>query len=230
MAGISILEQFEYVLRVVIAAICGGLIGFERERRIKSAGLKTHIIVGIGAALMMVISKYGFFDLFADPNLSENVKLDPSRVASGIVTAVGFLGSGIIFVKNFKTNGVTTAAGLWATVGVGMAFGAGMYLIGTVVSLLILLIQFFFHRRWKLFRYSSYQHLDLLLQGSEEQLLSFSRRMNEKKVLISYITMTRNIDTKEFRMELGISIPEHWDMEKMYDVFQDETCLVSIKT
>ena len=135
MVEIPILEQLEYILRVVIAAICGGLIGFERERRVKSAGLKTHIIVGIGAALMMVISKYGFFDLLADPNLSEKVKLDPSRVASGIVAAVGFLGSGIIFVKNFKTNGVTTAAGLWATVGVGMAFGSGMYLIGAVVSL-----------------------------------------------------------------------------------------------
>ena len=225
-----ILEQLEYILRVVIAAICGGLIGFERERRVKSAGLKTHIIVGIGAALMMVISKYGFFDLLADPNLSEKVKLDPSRVASGIVAAVGFLGSGIIFVKNFKTNGVTTAAGLWATVGVGMAFGSGMYLIGAVVSLLILLIQFLFHRHWKIFRYSSYQHLDLLLQGSEEELLSFGRRIKEKKILINYITMTRNIDTKEFRMEIGINIPEIWDMEKMHDIFRDETCLLSIKT
>ena len=67
MVEIPILEQLEYILRVVIAAICGGLIGFERERRVKSAGLKTHIIVGIGAALMMVVSKYGLFDLLADP-------------------------------------------------------------------------------------------------------------------------------------------------------------------
>ena len=92
MVEIPILEQLEYIWCVCVcvcvcvcavcvrwpATICGGLIGFERERRVKSAGLKTHIIVGIGAALMMVISKYGFFDLLADPNLSEKVKLDPS--------------------------------------------------------------------------------------------------------------------------------------------------------
>ncbi|MDD5952275.1 MAG: MgtC/SapB family protein [Oscillospiraceae bacterium] len=143
MGTIPILTQLEYLLRIVVAMLCGGMIGLERERRVKSAGLKTHMIVSIGAALMMIISKYGFWDVLA---AGDTVKLDPSRVAAGIVSAIGFLGAGIIFTRGFKISGVTTAAGLWTTVGVGMVLGAGMYFIGIVSTILVLIIQLCFYR------------------------------------------------------------------------------------
>jgi putative Mg2+ transporter-C (MgtC) family protein len=122
MLGISFLTQLEYLGRIVAALICGGLIGYERERRVRSAGLKTHMIVSMGAAVMMIVSKYGFWDVL----VQETIKLDPSRMAAGIVSAIGFLGAGVIFSRGHKINGVTTAAGLWTTVGVGMALGAGL--------------------------------------------------------------------------------------------------------
>lgn len=122
-----VMEQLIYVLRLVSAALCGGLIGYERQSRKKTAGTRTHVIIAVAAAAMMIISKYGFNDVLGD-----YVKLDPSRVAAGIVTAVGFIGSGIIIFRNNNVNGITTSAGIWATVGVGMAMGAGMYVLGAV--------------------------------------------------------------------------------------------------
>lgn len=133
----------EHIFRVLIAGLCGVLIGYERRSRHKEAGIRTHFIVAVGASLMMVISKYGFTDM---ENWS-NVSLDPSRVAAQIVSGVGFLGAGTIFMNKQKVKGLTTAAGIWATAGVGMAVGAGMYWLGIGVTLLILLVQFAMHGR-----------------------------------------------------------------------------------
>lgn len=138
----------EYLLRVILAAVCGGIIGYEREKRFKSAGIRTHLIVALSAALMMVVSKYGFFDVVGQGGVS----LDASRVAAGVVTAIGFLGAGVIFVRKETVSGVTTAAGLWATVGVGIAVGAGLYFTGVAVTAVILLMQVLLHRKSRLVR------------------------------------------------------------------------------
>lgn len=134
----------EFMTRIVLAAFCGGLIGYERESRKKTAGLRTHVIVAISSALMIVLSKYGFNDV-----LGQYVSLDPSRIAAGTVTAIGFLGSGIIFARKRDVSGVTTSAGIWATLGVGMAVGAGMYVIGIVTTLMILAVEVFIGRGGK---------------------------------------------------------------------------------
>ena len=129
-----------WMLRIFLAALLGGLIGTERSRRQKEAGIRTHVIVAIGAALVMVVSKYGFTDLILD-----GVDADPTRIASNIVTGIGFLGAGVIFVKDASIRGLTTAAGLWSTAAVGMAMGAGMYAIGFFVAVLIIVLQFLLH-------------------------------------------------------------------------------------
>ena len=129
--------QMEYLLRILIAAFLGLLIGNERKNRNKSAGIRTHAIVALGAALMMVVSKYGFFDGY---------EADASRIAAQVVSGVGFLGAGVIFVRNNLVNGLTTAAGMWATAGVGLAMGSGMYVIGISSALLIIVMQFVMHK------------------------------------------------------------------------------------
>ena len=110
----------DYTLRLVAAIICGSLIGAERERRQKSAGVRTHIIVAMASALMMIVSKYGFFDVLS----VEGISVDASRIAASVVSAIGFLGAGVIFVRSESALGLTTSAGLWATVGVGIAFAS----------------------------------------------------------------------------------------------------------
>lgn len=135
-----LLNEGVWMLRIFLAAMLGLLIGMERSRRQKEAGIRTHVIVAIGAALVMVVSKYGFVDL-----ISAGVDADPTRIASNIVTGIGFLGAGVIFVKDASIRGLTTAAGLWATAAVGMAMGAGMYAIGFFVAVLIIVLQFLLH-------------------------------------------------------------------------------------
>lgn len=165
MLDIPFLTQLEYLLRIFVAMICGGMIGLERERRVKSAGLKTHIIVSMGAALMMIVSKYGFWDVL----VQDSIKLDPSRMAAGIVSAIGFLGAGIIFTRGFRISGVTTAAGLWTTVGVGMTLGAGLYFIGAVSTALVLLVQVIF-RHIHLNLQTSVIHVNLVANGTKQAL------------------------------------------------------------
>ncbi|WP_337013255.1 MgtC/SapB family protein [Pantoea sp. AS142] len=127
----------DMLIRIALAGILGGLIGMERQMRAKEAGLRTHILVGIGSAMFMLVSKYGFADMLN----SEHVALDPSRVAAQVVSGMGFLGAGTIMIQKQVVKGLTTAAGLWVTAAIGLVIGSGMYEIGiygTVLALVVL--------------------------------------------------------------------------------------------
>lgn len=115
---------------LTLALVLSSLIGLEREVRMKSAGLRTHTLVGVGAALLMLVSKYGFGDVI----VQNQVVLDPSRVAAQIVSGIGFIGGGLIFVQRDMVRGLTTAAAIWLTAGVGMACGAGLPVLALYVT------------------------------------------------------------------------------------------------
>lgn len=123
-------EGWRQASELGLALALSALIGLEREVRQKSAGLRTHTLVGVGAALFMLISKYGFTDVL-EPGL---VVLDPSRVAAQIVTGVGFLGAGLIFVRRDSVRGLTTAAAIWVTAAVGAASGAGLPVLAALTT------------------------------------------------------------------------------------------------
>jgi putative Mg2+ transporter-C (MgtC) family protein len=129
----------QIVLRLVIAAILGGLVGVERERLEWAAGMRTHALVSLGSALFMVVSAFGFSDILGE----QHVILDPSRVAAQVVSGIGFLGAGTIILRREIVKGLTTAASVWAVAAVGLAVGGGMFLAGvaaTVLSLAILVV------------------------------------------------------------------------------------------
>jgi putative Mg2+ transporter-C (MgtC) family protein len=123
--------EIEMVLRLLLAAALGAILGYQRERARKPAGLRTHVLISMGAALFTVISIYGF---------SNNV--DPSRVAAGVVAGVGFLGAGVVFraMRGDIPMGLTSAASIWVTAAIGMAAGAGLYLISAVVAVIAALV------------------------------------------------------------------------------------------
>ena len=121
----------EFILRVVLAAFLGGIIGLEREYRAKEAGFRTHFLVGLGAAVFMVLSKYGYDDVVAE----ELVRLDPSRIAAQVVSGIGFIGAGCIIFQKHVVRGLTTAAGLWVTSAIGLACGSGMYWLAVAATL-----------------------------------------------------------------------------------------------
>ena len=132
-----LIYHVEWFVRILIAAICGCCIGYERSSRNKGAGIRTHAILALGSALMVLISKYGFCDF---------KNIDGSRLAAQIVSGVGFLGAGVIFVRHGTVSGLTTAAGMWATSGVGMCIGCGLYDLGIISTFLIVGLQTLFHR------------------------------------------------------------------------------------
>jgi len=134
------LEWHEIVLRLVSAAILGGVIGFERERKDWAAGTRTHMMACMGSSLVMIVSCFGFSDILGYPN----VNLDPSRVASSVIIGIGYLGAGIILVlKRGNIRGLTTASALWAAAAVGLSVGGGMYFTAacaTVIAVTILYV------------------------------------------------------------------------------------------
>ena len=180
--------QMEFILRVLLSSICGMFIGWERERRLKSAGLRTHMLVAMAAALMMVISKYAFMDVV----YLQSVQVDASRVAAGVVQAIGFLGAGVIFVKKDNIVGVTTAAGLWATVGIGLTIGAGLYVLGISCTALIILIQLIVHRgEHKTFN-SNNGSVTINLTKNNLTITEAKEKLEEKGLLLKNISITRN--------------------------------------
>ncbi|MGG0726671.1 MgtC/SapB family protein [Bacillus paramycoides] len=127
--------DIDFIIRIGVAGLLGAMIGIEREIRSKEAGLKTHFLVAVGSALIMVVSKYAFSDIMFEDHMS----LDPSRIAAQVVSGVGFLGAGTIIIQKQAVKGLTTAAGLWATAGIGLAIGAGMYVVGIGATILVLI-------------------------------------------------------------------------------------------
>ncbi|WP_026907445.1 MgtC/SapB family protein [Paucisalibacillus globulus] len=142
-------EHFLLILvRVLIALFLSGLIGFEREIKNHSAGFRTHILVGVGSCLMMVLSLYGF-EAFIEKY--ENVRFDPARIPSYVISGIGFLGAGTIMVYGGTIRGLTTAASIWAVAGLGLVVGAGMYAVAVFTTLIILLSLVFLNNFEKLF-------------------------------------------------------------------------------
>jgi putative Mg2+ transporter-C (MgtC) family protein len=133
-------QGFKQLLELGTAFLLSAAIGLEREVRHKSAGLRTYTLVGTTAALFLLVSKYGFMDVLA----KELVVLDPSRVAAQIVTGIGFIGAGLIFVHGDRVKGLTTAATVWLVTAVGMACGAGLLLLALAVTLAYFVVAFIF--------------------------------------------------------------------------------------
>ena len=120
---------WDFILRIFVAGLLGGLIGFEREFRAKEAGVRTHFIVALGSALFMIISQYAFKGQF-----------DHARVAAQVVSGIGFIGAGVIIFQKNAVRGVTTAAGLWVAAAIGLACGSAMYPVAAAATLMTILV------------------------------------------------------------------------------------------
>ena len=203
------------LFRMIVACVCGFVIGYERKNRAKDAGIRTHCIVAVASAMMMIVSKYGFNDMIESIEfLNADVRLDPSRMAQGIVTGVGFLGSGLIFHQSGATQGLTTAAGIWATSGIGMALGAGMYRIGVFTTIIMLVIQYLLHARNRFTK----THKTKLLRvfGVSEE--GYEKRMIEmlaqKQISVSDVSIVKN-ENNEIDYTFHIEIADDKSEEEL---------------
>ena len=134
MTGMENTMIWDFVWRLVLAALFGTIIGLDREYREKEAGFRTHFLISLGSALMMIVSQYGFSEILTH----DGVSLDPSRIAAQVVSGIGFIGAGTIIFNHQIVRGLTTAASLWATAGIGLTAGAGMSWLALAATILTL--------------------------------------------------------------------------------------------
>ena len=152
------MDELQMLLRLLLSVFLGFSIGYERKLRFKEAGIRTHTIVCVGSALMMVVSMYAF---------GENA--DQARIAAQIVSGVGFLGAGMIVYKRHEVHGLTTAAGVWATAGVGMACGGGMWILAVGATAILIIAQCLFHLNIRFFKSKRYYSIKIeFIQVSDE--------------------------------------------------------------
>ena len=207
--------QLEFLVRILLAGICGGIIGYERKSRNKEAGIRTHLIVASGAALIMIVSKYGFSDILGD----KGIALDPSRIAAQIVTGVGFLGAGMIFMRKNTISGLTTAAGICATSAIGMAIGSGLYLLGIVTAVLIVLVQIILHQNHRWLKESYKEELSFVIDRNKDALKDLQERLKELQIEILNVTLTQEQDS--YQVNLVVSFPDTYQAAHLLDVFHE---------
>ena len=216
-----ILTQGDYLLRVLVGALCGMVIGYERESRLKMAGIRTHTIIAMAASLMVVVSKYGFFD---------SVQFDASRVAASVVSALGFLGAGIILNRKNGISGVTTAAGTWATLGIGMTIGAGMWTLGIGSTLMLLIFQYFFHKQLRIFKDNNISHMVLHI-GKNESKVREEIIASLTDLQIKIVSTHLNIyDDESIEANLDVIFPKDFSTDEIIALMSQYREIASIDT
>ena len=140
---LTVFDNLEFFIRILLSAVLGALVGLERTKRQKEAGIRTHCIIACAAAVFMILSKYAF----VDPASALGTRgVDGARIAAQVVSGISFLGAGVIFKNGNSIRGLTTAAGMWGTAAIGMAVGAGMYWLGLIEAAILVAIQIILHR------------------------------------------------------------------------------------
>ncbi|EGG34063.1 MgtC/SapB family protein [Paenibacillus sp. HGF5] len=181
-----VIDNVSILLRLLLAMLLGGLIGFERERSNHAAGLRTHILVCLGSALIMLLSIYGFSDFVAEIN----VRIDPARLATAVITGIGFLGAGTILFTGKSITGLTTAASIWVVGAVGLAVGAGFYFASIVSTVLILLNLVVFNKLEQRYIRGSKLHLITLHAENTPNILDdISAVLEEQEFVIKKLVV-----------------------------------------
>ena len=180
----------EVLLRVVLAGVLGGAIGVEREIREREAGLRTHLLVAVGAALFTLVSAYGWHDF--NFSTESGVTYDPTRIAAQIVTGIGFLGAGAIIRQGLSVRGLTTAASLWVVAAIGIAAGAGYY-TGAVITTIVVLVSL-----WPL-RILAYRFIERIRPG--EKRLEVELGPNESPALLLEVLEGHGGEVRAFEVD-----------------------------
>ncbi len=219
--------QLEFFVRVIVAAVLGGLIGYERTNRGKGAGIRTHLIVAIASSLMVIISKYGFADLAE--NLLGTKGADPSRIAAQVVSGVGFLGAGMIYFSKNTPKGLTTAAGIWATAGIGMAIGAGMYVIGLLTAAVIFASQIMLHKNLKILQTPNDERFQIVTDGSKEATDKVQEFLSQRGFEVDEIGFKTLPDGK-LEITVSVIMPLNFSFHDILTLSEPNSGIVSINT
>jgi len=208
----------EILLRLSMAAVFGAAIGLERERKEWSAGMRTHMMVCVGSALMMMVSSFGFADTYG----MKDITLDPSRVAAQIISGIGFIGAGtILFLKPATVLGLTTASGLWTVAGIGMATGGGMYFAATATTVLAIIILWGMHPLQKRFSAKFQQKtLTIITKAQTNPKAIIERLVEDRSVDYTNFVITKS--NKEITIEIKLTKSNHPMLAEIVETLNDD--------
>ena len=222
----NLIQNLDFFARILTAGICGACIGMERSRRLKEAGIRTHVIVCCAAALLMIVSKYGFADLTpGGVNFPGSRGADPARVAAQVVSGVSFLGAGVIFKHGNTVKGLTTAAGVWATAGIGLAVGCGMYVLGIYSTVVIILFQFLMHRM-PFGADAQLIHVEFAVPDDQAYREKFGAYMDRRHIQVLRSEMDRG--EGEFAYSVTLKIPHNIPPAEVEAFFHDNSRVQSV--
>lgn len=225
--GYPIGQCLEMCIRLIVACACGALIGYERERKYKDAGLRTHVIVCCSSALMMIVSKYGFSDLYAAGDYLFGTKgVDPSRVAAQVISGVSFIGAGVIFHNKNNTKGLTTASGLWAIAGVGIAIGAGMYEVGIFATILIAIVHTIIQRIPSHHQVQTMVNIGIVANNTEDIRERIQKYIEENA--IGLIEQNVKIDDNRIEYNMTVKMESEPSTEDVNELFEDDDDIKSV--
>ena len=214
----DLLQNLEYILRIFIAMILGMLIGNERKNRMKSAGMRTHALVALGSALMMVVSKYGFAD---------SVQGDGARLAAQVVSGVGFLGAGMIFVRHNLVSGLTTAAGVWTTAGIGLTIGSGMYGVGILSALMMVVMQNLSHKIPVFSNVASAGLIRMTILNKPGAIKEIEHLLLDYKLEISSVQIQKT-EKEKIKLEFDVIYPPKMDKPALFCTLAERNDIVSV--
>jgi putative Mg2+ transporter-C (MgtC) family protein len=192
----------QIILRLLIATILGAAVGLERERLEWAAGLRTHALVCVGAALFMIVSAFGFADALG----SSDVILDPSRVAAQVVSGIGFIGAGTIIFRREIVRGLTTAASIWAVAAIGLAVGGGMYLAAIVATVLALVILAVVKPiEWRVFKHRRARQVNLTVDVQEISLSDIKAEIEAADLHLDRLVIRSSDSAEAERVEVFLA-------------------------
>lgn len=222
MDGLYVLDfngnMWKLLVRLLVAAICGFAIGFERKSRSKEAGIRTHTIVSLASCLMMILSKYAFADL--------GDHFDGARIAAQVVTGIGFLGAGMIVYRKDMLHGLTTAAGIWATAAIGMSFGAGMYVVGLACTFMVIVLQVILHRPINLFSARTYILLKAQVVLPDDSYIEKIKEIFEVQKFLKFKTTTV---AGQIIGDLEIATDKSFTAAELYNIVVDNDFIKSVE-
>ncbi len=202
--------------KLLLAAVLGGIIGWERERRGRPAGLRTHILVCVGVTLMMVVSEH-IFEKYKTLNADSIVRVDPARIAAQVVTGIGFLGAGTILRLGATVRGLTTAASLWVVAGIGLAVGSNCYLpavFTTLLAIFALLLLPLFERNIKRDKYKT---LTLCVSGVEPDFAAITEILKRHSMELQHYDFERNLVQNEVVYNINVRFKDEASVVKVSD-------------
>jgi putative Mg2+ transporter-C (MgtC) family protein len=227
LSSIWTINEIDLTIRVLTAAALGGLVGFEREWSNHAAGLRTHILVCIGSAAIMLLSIYGFNQFVNE----SNVRMDPARLAAQVISGIGFLGAGAIMRDGSKVSGLTTAASIWVVAAIGLCVGAG-FLFAAVLTTVIVLISLFVLNKLEnqMMRHRRHRQLIIAVIDKPGMIGNVFTQLGEQGIQVTKMSLhNKDEDQPVTEMKLSVKVKSHIRLNQSIELINNMEHVVSIE-